>query len=185
MSTFDLLSVSSGSSSVLSSTTGSGRPRLYEGDGIYMYAMINRLLKSDDGGETFVNIQPDGYAFIATLCQVSKEVLTEETKEFKPNTVAFAQIAGAETKILHSKSPETTTSWGIAATPASGFRPSDSVSDDVGVLPVLVSNANTTSTVKILRNTDLPPFPTWSESDSGLPQSGVTSSITDLEATSY
>jgi len=97
------------------------------------------------------------------------------------SVIAYTDTALA-TKAAYHTIPEST-SWTAAGTIAtSNFRPSDGIGADTGIASLaLIGNGLASSTNKVSRTIANAPFGDWAESDSGLPQSGATSAITDLE----
>ena len=181
----DIVTVTDDAPQVLSTTTGSGQPRLFEGDGLYMYSLAGQLLISNDGALSFEDIMPADQSFVSAMCQTSKAQGSGITADFGYVTVISAQkaVAGVpRTIVLHSYKSEHANSWTTDATLATDFLASDAIADEVGLGALLMGNSRSTSTTKVLRNTQAPPFTTWTDSSSGLPLSGTGSRITDLDA---
>jgi len=180
MADFEVFSITSGSSFVEYTTTGIGFPFLFEGDGIYIYSLYNRLVNTRDAFATINEIMPPDKNTITAICQTANndvwggEILGQQF-------TAITLIFGLGPFSKYQRTPEVSTGWRVTGALPAGFRPSAAVGDDTGILPVLVGNSLSTTTVKIERTVDDPPF-TFAESDSGLPQSGGNSRITDLDA---
>lgn len=172
---FDIITVFDATATVISQTTGSGIPRLYEGDtGIYIYAWTQSLKKSIDGGFTFEEIRPPNVPVVATITQNSEGIDSV--------TVIFSS-GSTSADPGHSKyhvGPETSSTWLSGGDLAVGFFPVDAISN-LDFDPTLVGNSRIASTVKMMRNAIGPPFTLFSESDQGLPQSGGVSGITDVD----
>lgn len=176
---FDIITVVDGTADIVSQTTGSGNPRLYEGDtALYIYSLTSSLQRSTDGGFTFDEIRPPDIPVVRSITQTTDGSL---------NVTVIFSSGSTSANVGRGKyhvTPETTGGWASTGNLSAGFFPIDAVSYISGN-PVLPGNSLISSTVKAMRNTSGIPYTPFTESDAGLPQSGVASGLTDLEMAGY
>ena len=177
MDKLDVVSVTSGSSFVEYTTSGSAYGRLFEGGdgGIYIYALAGRLVKTMDAWATTEEIFPTGAVTIVAIAQCG-------ISPYK--TLAFSMPATVlqTAKVRTQDSPETSGGWSSATNLVSNFRPVDAVGDDtLGRGSALVGNQHVGTEARVLRSTS--PFTSWATSQSGLPTGATnqSSKITDME----
>jgi len=176
MAIFDILTVSSGSSIVEYTTTGSGMPRLHEGGdaSIYIYSWSSQLLVSKDGAFSFDNIIPSGVAVVNAICQ----------RGTVQDTIIFYMVnsTSGSTKSQPSAT-ESASGWATGGPLVVNFRPSDAIGDDiVGRGAALVGNTHIGTEARVLRS-PLSTYTSWTQSHDGLPtgSTNTSSRITDLE----
>lgn len=170
---YELVTVSSGSSVFLSSLLGDGKPRLFEGDGIYIFGMSLALWKSLDSGVTFSNVLNTSTTM--AICQ---------TSETPAKTVVFVST-GTSKQIKYQSPPESTSGWTNSAAPPTNFSALDAIADVAQEIGILVGNAHRGTESRIIKSAQQFPY-SFSDSDSGIPQSPETPTasipyITDLE----
>lgn len=174
MAIFELHTVIGSSDVLLSTTTGSGFPALYEQSALYIYRWQNSLKVSTDGGFSFQEIKPSSFFNVKAMAQTATQ------------TVVIGGISGNAEDIKYQPFPETQGGWLDASgnTPTA-YNSSDAIGSSSITRGILVGGAHVggaSETIRVVRAVDAPPYPNWIESDTGLPQSGRTSIITDLDA---
>lgn len=184
MSEFTVFSVIDGESFVDYKTTGSGNPRLFEGDGLYIYGLVGSLLVTRDGfASDPEEIVPPFLTYIKAMTQTAGQDAVGGILEdvYSSITVLFGMLSTTSGSTVYQLTPEVYHAWKGGQLLPTNFRPSDATCDDLGNIPVLVGNAHVGTEARVMRSSpNAIPF-TMIESDSGLPQTGATSGITDIE----
>lgn len=172
---YELVTVSSGSSLFLSYLLGDGSPRLFEGDGIYVFGLNRALWKSSDAGNTFSNVLNSNT--VMAMCQ---------TSETPAKTVTFVSSGSTSGKTgKYQSPPESVTGWVATGSLPANFSPLDAVADVSQNIGILVGNAHRGTETRIIKSPQSSPY-SFSDSDTGIPQSPGTPTasipyITDLE----
>lgn len=165
MSKLDLLIVSSGITTLVSSIASSGSvgdARLWEGDNaaLYVYNLAGELWESHNGGSTWTNIfpvaptpsPPPATGKITAITQY--QIVVEGSTGSQPdNTIIFVETstelssnASIYTQSVSSGSHETGGAWGHSGTTNGvplnlGTKISDAIEDANGTAGVLIGNA--------------------------------------------
>lgn len=165
MTTFFVLTTSSGSSLTVGQLVGTGAPRIFNGDAIYVYRMSNALWTTRDFGGTWTNIVPSSGA--SNVCQTSGEA----TK----NITYVTGYGASSIPTYYQEYPELT-AWSSGSPIPSGEL-SDAVSSTAGDLPILVGNLAAANAARIWRTGFSAPYAAV-KSDSGFP---TTAQVTDID----
>jgi len=152
MTTFFVMTTSSGSPLTLGQLVGGGSPRVFSGDALYVYRMDNAIWTTRDFGGTWINI---------TASTVNSTYVTGGRSSSIP---AFYQ-----------EYPEVT-SWSSGSPIPSGEL-SDAVSSTFGDLPILIGNMAAGNAARVWRTGFDAPY-TAVKSDSGFP---TTAQVTDID----
>ena len=187
---FDVVTVSSGSSFVEYTFSAVGFPRLFENDGTYIYGLYGSFLRTEDAWINVTDMLPSDASSISAVCQTSGastwggEVMDEQYTTI--TVVAYTNSSGTQVA-AYQKTPEVFHAWQDAGSLGSNFDPIDAIAGGLDSNPILIGNGlyTVSSVVKMLRDATPPPFGNWTQSDSGLPNSSTTSSITDLEVVGF
>jgi hypothetical protein len=167
MTTYYVMGASSGSAYTIGEIDGTGTPRIFSGDAIYLYQMAGALWTTRDFGGTWINIIPNLSSGVTTICQTTGSGSSD-------NTYA-TEYGSANIKSWYQLFPEIT-AWSSGSTIPSGSL-SDSVSSALSGLPILVGNIAAANAARVWRSTITAPY-TMVQSDAGIP---VTAQITDLD----
>jgi hypothetical protein len=174
MPNYDIVSVSGGVSVVLNTVTGNGVPKLYQGGWgqEFIYGLAGQLPSTLDGWGTIDDLYPSGSTTsIIALCQLLSDV-TNNALSTVATFRASTQGGQANTRVHNGLT------WGTAVNLVSGLVPSDAIGDDsMGTIAgALISNSHIGAESRVIKG-----LTSWADSDSGIPQSGATSGVTQIE----
>lgn len=162
---YELVTVSGGSCIPISTLLGDGKPRLFEGSGLYVYGLNKALWKSSDL-VTFDNI--------LTTNTVMAMAQTYETPQ---KTVVLISSGSTTTKTgKYQAVPESAGGWASTGSLPAGFSAVDAVADAAQKIGVLAGNGIKGSTARVVKSTQVSPY-SFASSSTGLP----TNAVTDLE----
>jgi len=167
MSTFYVLAESSGSCFTVGQLVGSGTPRIFGGDVIYVYRMNSALWTTRDFGGNWINIIPAGLDYVSNVCQTSGSATSNVT-----------YVTGSGTASIPARYqlfPEIT-AWSSGSPIPSGSL-SDAVSSTFGDLPILIGNSAPANAARVWRSDFSAPYGV-AKSDTGLP---TTARVWDLD----
>lgn len=165
MTTYFVLSTSSGSPISLGQLVGNGSPRIFSGDALYVYRLDSALWTTRDFGGNWINISPS--SAISNVCQTSGS----STKNITYATGYSPTLIPA----YYQEYPELTV-WSSGSPIPSGLL-SDAVSSTIGDLPILMGNLAAANAARIWRTGFEPPYSAI-KSDSGFPS---TAQVTDID----
>lgn len=165
MTTFFVMTASSGSPLTLGQLVGGGSPRVFSGDALYVYRMDNAIWTTRDFGGTWINITAS--TVNSNLCQTSGSA----TKN-----ITYVTGGGSSSiPSFYQEYPEMT-SWSSGSPIPSGEL-SDAVSSTFGDLPILIGNMAAGNVARVWRTGFDAPY-TAVKSDSGFP---TTAQVTDID----
>jgi hypothetical protein len=167
MTTFFVMTASSGSAFTIGQLEGDGAPVIFDGDAIYVYRMSGAIWTTRDYGETWINVVPNGLSWMTTLCQTSGSAMAD---------VTYTTSAGATSVPSRYQTFPEITAWSSGSAIPSGNM-SDSVSSTISGLPVLVGNISVANAARVWRSTTAAPY-AMVKSDAGIP---VTAQVTVLD----
>ena len=167
MTTYFVMTASSGSAFAIGQLVGEGAPVIFDGDAIYVHRLSGAIWTTRDYGANWINIVPDGLTWITTLCQTSGSVMAN---------VTYVTGSGATPTLSRYQSFPEITAWSSGSSIPSGS-PSSSASSVIGGIPVLVGNDAAANAARVWRSTLAAPY-TMVKSDAGIP---VTAQITDID----
>lgn len=168
--TYYLVSVTGGDCFTHQAIDGYGQPRIFEGQSMYIYQLMNQLLRLSDDLTESVNILPTGTGTVTAMTQLpGANSLTEiVTLVFSPS--------GA----FHQTYPESG-EWATSGSLPDTFLAADAVTSLGGNFPILAGNSTADPEPRIVLATHTPPY-NFSRSDTGLPATvPEIASITDLD----
>jgi len=175
MDNYILNITSSGSSTTLIKQAMDGAPRLFMGNELYIYGVINNLYKVVDL-ESLSNIIPDRIAFVPAMTSIVGNGVDSDTLAFCAGVVF--DTGALEYTLKYTVYPEPTNGvWSSGSTLPASFSPVDSISDLSGAINALTGNSHTGTEPRIISSSGSSPYPMF-QSDSGMP---TTSVLTDLE----
>lgn len=154
---------------MLSQFSGVGKPRLFEGDSLYVYRLLSVLPVSRDGGLTWNGIAPSGTIEVEGICQISGTGITN-------NTVIVASGFDGKTIKYQTSVTETSAGWLSSGSFDRSAIVSEAIADD-GVLPV-IAGGYFSAGVQTKMSGFSAPY-TFSNGGTGIPNFEI---ITDLEA---
>ena len=172
MTTYFVMSASSGSCYTIGQLIGSGSPRIFSGDAIYVYQMSSALWTTRDFGTTWINIIPNGLGYVSTICQTSGGAIVGGIS----SNVTYVTGSGATTQSARYQNYPEITAWSSGSPVPSGSL-SDSVASITGEIPILVGNISVNNAARVWRAGYSAPYP-MVKSDAGFP---VTARVTDLD----
>lgn len=175
---FEIVTVSSGSSFPEHSFNANGFPRLFEGDGVYVYNIASQLLVSQ-AGAAYADFIPASLPIVNAVAQTPTTDIG--ATNFGTITYLFGMVLSSSGSAMHQLVPETAGNWTNDGGFQGGFTFVDAVGENMGLGAILVGNIAISAASDRVRRSEPTPPPVWSDSDSGLPLTGVGSGTTDLE----